>query len=208
MRDSIWKGSWKAGALKNWQAFERQIWEGNGFLAGKSRLLKAQKTVDMRCVLVTVVRETWGLWNGLNRRNHRWEDPVIDSKAAEKEGAEGRVWMILNARCYCCLMDSGAQKVFELIRTMLKAPWVNRFVLVKYFFILYFVLREKVWYRKKPLFASLQWKQEVKRLSYWPPEKNWEEGDGARWDLLWTTVQSKLFGNRTCFSSKLYPKLK
>lgn len=25
VRDSIWKGSRKAGALKNWQAFERQI---------------------------------------------------------------------------------------------------------------------------------------------------------------------------------------
>lgn len=61
VRDSIWKGSWKAGALKTWQAFERQTWEGNGFLAEKSRLLKAQRTVGVGCVLVMVVGEAWVL---------------------------------------------------------------------------------------------------------------------------------------------------
>lgn len=40
------------------------------------------------------------------------ENVVIGSKASKKERAQGKMWTILNVRCYCCFMDSEGSNGF------------------------------------------------------------------------------------------------
>lgn len=111
------KASWKTGAVKSWQAFERQIREGNGFQEGKTRLPEGPEDCGRVGVLVTMVGAAWareGAWcqqRGVSSTGER--GLVIGATAAEKAVAAGKVWMILDTRRYCCWRDSGALKVVK-----------------------------------------------------------------------------------------------